>query len=56
MVETTAEVIEELKDLPGLKGRYRDEYQVFAERFLDLDDGHAAARFVDAVFVPRGDA
>jgi CDP-glycerol glycerophosphotransferase len=56
MVETTAEVIEELKDLPGLKERYRDEYQVFAERFLDLDDGHAAARFVDAVFVPRGDA
>jgi CDP-glycerol glycerophosphotransferase len=55
-VSTTAEVIEALADLAALRTRYSAEYDAFRKTFLDLEDGHAAARFVDAVMVPRGDA
>jgi len=56
LVSTTDEVIEQLRDLPGLAARYAEQYARFRAEYLDLEDGHAAARFVDAVFVPRGDA
>lgn len=56
LVTTTAEVIEQLRDLDGLRARHRAAYDTFRASYLDLEDGHAAARFVDAVFVPRGDA
>jgi hypothetical protein len=29
---------------------------MFRREYADLDDGHASARLVDAVFAPRGDA
>jgi CDP-glycerol glycerophosphotransferase len=55
-VSTTAEVVESLQDLDGVRRAYREQYDAFRSRYLDLEDGHAAQRLVDAVFVPRGDA
>jgi CDP-glycerol glycerophosphotransferase len=55
-VETTGDVAKALADLDGLERRFAGEYAAFREQYLDLEDGHAAARFVDAVFVPHGDA
>lgn len=56
LVETTDAVVESLRDLDELTARYEKEYATFRADYLDLEDGHAASRFVDAVFVPRGDA
>jgi len=56
IVETTAEVVAALQDLEGVRRDYREPYDAFRSQYLDLEDGHAAQRLVDAVFVPRGDA
>lgn len=56
LVNTTAEVIEQLRDLDGLRRDYASAYEKFRATYLDLEDGHAAARFVDAVIAPNGDA
>jgi CDP-glycerol glycerophosphotransferase len=56
LLTTTDEVVDALEDLPGLREQYAEAYRRFHDDYLDLDDGHAAARLVDAVFVPRGDA
>lgn len=53
---TTDEAIEALRDLPGLALRHAAAYGRFRADYLSLEDGRAAARLVDAVFVPRGDA
>ena len=55
-VETTAEVVEALLELDAVATKYRDSYDTFRHAYLDLEDGGASARLVDAVFVPRGDA
>lgn len=55
-LNTTAEVIAALERLPELRAEFAPEIRTFRERFMELDDGHAASRLVDAVFVPRGDA
>ena len=55
-VATTAEVIDQLRDVPGLVARHAEAYAAFRRDFIPLEDGHAAARFIDAVMVPRGDA
>jgi CDP-glycerol glycerophosphotransferase len=55
LVSTTAEVIGQLHDLAGLKEAFAADYATFRSSYLDLEDGHAAARFVDAVIVSRGD-
>ncbi|CUR54434.1 hypothetical protein NOCA2170006 [metagenome] len=56
LVDTTAEVVERLADLDGVRAEYAEAYATFTADYLDLEDGHAGERFVDAVFVPRGDA
>jgi CDP-glycerol glycerophosphotransferase len=56
LLRTTDEVLDALSDLDDLRVAYADAYETFRRDFLDLEDGHAAARFVDAVFVSRGDA
>ena len=56
LVDTTEEVVEQLRDLDGVRNRYRKAYEEFRSSYLDLEDGHAGKRFVDAVFAPRGDA
>ncbi|MGZ4436429.1 MAG: CDP-glycerol glycerophosphotransferase family protein [Nocardioidaceae bacterium] len=56
LVDTTAEVVEQLLDLDGVRSRHAAAYQAFHDDYLDLEDGHAGRRFVDAVMAPRGDA
>ena len=56
LASTTREVVDALLDLDGVRRAYAEAYRRFHDSYLDLDDGHAAARLVDAVFVPRGDA
>jgi CDP-glycerol glycerophosphotransferase len=56
LVSTTDEVVDALLDLDGVRAEYDAAYAKFHDDYLDLDDGHAAQRLVDAVFVPRGDA
>ncbi|MCW2843578.1 MAG: glycosyltransferase [Nocardioides sp.] len=56
LVSTTDEVVDRLLDLDRLRDEYAAAYEVFRKDYLDLEDGSAGARFVDAVFVPRGDA
>ncbi|MGA8248429.1 MAG: CDP-glycerol glycerophosphotransferase family protein, partial [Nocardioides sp.] len=55
-VTTTREVVSLVRDLGGLARRTRAARAAFRRDYVDLDDGHASARLVDAVFVPRGDA
>ena len=56
LVETTEQVVEQLRDLDGLRVRHQGQYDEFRATYLDLEDGQAGRRFVDAVFAPRGDA
>jgi CDP-glycerol glycerophosphotransferase len=56
LVETTDEVVDQLLDLDGVVRRHQEQYAAFRRTYLDLEDGHAGRRFVDRVFVPRGDA
>lgn len=36
--------------------QYEPERREFLARYMELEDGHATARLIDAVFAPRGDA
>jgi CDP-glycerol glycerophosphotransferase len=56
LLDTTDEVVDHLLDLEQVRSQYAAAYTTFTSDYLDLEDGHAAERFVDAVFVPRGDA
>ncbi|MFC4783169.1 bifunctional glycosyltransferase/CDP-glycerol:glycerophosphate glycerophosphotransferase [Nocardioides sp. MAHUQ-72] len=56
LVDTTDEVVDRLLDLDGVREEYAAAYTRFRDDYLDLEDGRAGERFVDAVFVPRGDA
>ena len=56
LVATTEQVVEQLRDLDGVRARHHLQYEEFRAAYLDLEDGQAGRRFVDAVFVPRGDA
>lgn len=53
-VATNAEVVRWLADLDGLRRRYSDDVERFIADYCELDDGHAAARLVDRVFVTPG--
>ena len=55
-VTTTREVAALVRDLDGLARRTASARATFRREYADLEDGHASARLVDAVFVPRGDA
>ncbi|MBB6627440.1 CDP-glycerol glycerophosphotransferase family protein [Nocardioides sp. KIGAM211] len=56
LVSTTDEVVDCLLDLDRVRAEHAAAYDLFRQDYLDLEDGRAGARFVDAVFVPRGDA
>jgi CDP-glycerol glycerophosphotransferase len=56
LVATTDEVVAHLADLDGVRRDHAAAYATFRADYLDLEDGHAARRLVDAVFAPRGDA
>lgn len=55
-VTTTEEVVRELTDLDTLASTWQEARSTFRADYVDLDDGHASERLVDAVFAPRGDA
>jgi CDP-glycerol glycerophosphotransferase len=50
LVDTTAEVVDALRDLDGVARRHAADYARFKERFNSLQDGHAAERVVAAFF------
>ena len=50
VVTTEDDLYDTLDDLDGVRARYADRYDAFLARFAPHDDGHAAARVVDAVF------
>ena len=52
----TAETVAWLVDLPRLREEFDAARTRFRADYVELEDGHSAARLVDAVFVPRGDA
>jgi CDP-glycerol glycerophosphotransferase len=54
-VTTTQEVVSLVRDLDSLSRRTAGQRETFRREYADLDDGHASARLVDAVFAPRGD-
>jgi CDP-glycerol glycerophosphotransferase len=54
LVRTTNEVVAAAGDLPAVRRDYAEAYQTFRAEFLDLDDGHAAERLVDQVFMVEG--
>jgi CDP-glycerol glycerophosphotransferase len=56
LLTTTDEVVDAVSDLAGVREQHATAYQKFRDDYLDLDDGQAGARLVDAVFRPRGDA
>jgi CDP-glycerol glycerophosphotransferase len=53
LTRTTAETVAWLADLPRLRGEYAAAQSAFRAQYVDLEDGHAAARLVDAVFAPE---
>jgi len=55
-VDTTEQVADCLLHLDDVRKDHAAAYQRFTQDFLDLEDGHAGERVVDAIFVPRGDA
>ncbi len=55
-VETTEQAVDRLLHLDEVRRDHAEAYERFSRDFLDLEDGHAGERFVDAIFVPRGDA
>ncbi len=50
---TTAEVVAELADLPGLRARHRDAYETFRRTYAPQDDGKASARVVERIWGAR---
>jgi len=55
-VTTTEEVVRHLTDLDTVASTWAEARATFRANYVDLDDGGASARLVDAVFVPRGDS
>ena len=55
-VASTDEIVEQLRDLDGVRARHAADYEAFRSSYLSLEDGNAGRRFVDAVFGARGDA
>jgi CDP-glycerol glycerophosphotransferase len=47
LLETSAQVLDALADLPAVAERNRDRYARFQDRFCHLEDGHATDRVLD---------
>jgi CDP-glycerol glycerophosphotransferase len=50
LLDSSAGVIEAVRDVDVVAASYREAYQRFAARFSSLDDGKAAARICDRLF------
>jgi CDP-glycerol glycerophosphotransferase len=51
LMRTTDELAGALADVEGVRSSYAARYDEFRRRFCELDDGHAAERVVERVFV-----
>ena len=56
LAATTGEVVDALASLDAVRAQYAARYDAWHERYCALEDGHAAARVVDAVFGRDGAA
>lgn len=54
--DTTDEVIDVLADLKAADRAQAAAREQFIDKFMELEDGRATDRLIDAVFVPRGHA
>jgi CDP-glycerol glycerophosphotransferase len=52
LLRTTDDLIEALAELDSVAAEYKQRYERFVGSYCSLNDGHAAARAVDAVFGP----
>ncbi len=55
-VRTMADLLDGIRSADQVASDFEQARQRFITTFMELEDGHAAARLVDAVFAPRGDA
>ena len=55
LLDTTAEVVEALRDLDGLRERYAGDYAAFQARFNRFMDGTSTQRVVEAFFHGEGE-
>jgi CDP-glycerol glycerophosphotransferase len=53
LLRTTDELGEALRDVEGATAPFAARYREFAATFCEFDDGQAAARVVDRLFMPR---
>jgi CDP-glycerol glycerophosphotransferase len=51
-VRSTEEAVVALRDLDGVARRYRSAVETLISTYMELEDGHASERVVDAVFGP----
>jgi CDP-glycerol glycerophosphotransferase len=51
VLRTTDELADALRDIESVRSSYAARYDEFRRTFCELDDGHAAERVVDRVFV-----
>ena len=49
-VSSGEQVESEVRDLPALRRRYAEAVELFISTYMDLEDGHATERVVNAVF------
>jgi CDP-glycerol glycerophosphotransferase len=49
-VDTTEQAVTQLRRLDTLAASYAPAVETFIETYMEREDGHAAARVVDAVF------
>jgi CDP-glycerol glycerophosphotransferase len=52
LVRRSREVVDQLRRLDSIDAQYRDARRKFRETYLDLEDGHATDRLIEAVFTP----
>jgi CDP-glycerol glycerophosphotransferase len=52
MLSTSAELIDAIADLDGVRERYATRYAEFRQTFCHLEDGHATERVLDLLFPP----
>ena len=50
MLFTTEEIVDAIRDLPGLENKYKDKYDVFYEKYCGWEDGTSSKKVVEAVF------
>ncbi|MCW4457822.1 CDP-glycerol glycerophosphotransferase family protein [Microbacterium sp. MPKO10] len=55
-VRTAADLVESIGNADDVARTFEPQRELFVSRYMELEDGHATERLVDAVFASRGDA